>query len=157
VEDCGGIVQVFAGELAGSASAARHHSPIVGAEVQVHARSRLQLPLRPEFEHAVLLLQGDCRLDGCPITPGSLHYLGVRRSGAEFSSDNGGRVLLIGGAPFGETILMWWNFVGRTPQEIAQARADWEARERFGEVTAYRGERLRAPKLGRFARGEPGS
>jgi redox-sensitive bicupin YhaK (pirin superfamily) len=105
----------------------------------------------------VLILQGECRLDGRPITPGSLHYLGVQRSATEFESESGSRLLLIGGAPFGETILMWWNFVGRTSEEIAQARTDWEMHERFGEVKAYRGERLRAPELGRFARGEPGS
>ena len=53
--------------------------------------------------------------------------------------------MLIGGAPFGESILMWWNFVARAPEEIAEARSDWEARRRFGEVSAYSGERLAAP------------
>ena len=123
----------------------------------MHAGGRVAVPLRPEFEHAALVLQGDGSIDGRPLTVGRLHYLGIHRSGAEFASAAGGRLLLIGGAPFGETVLMWWNFVGRTPAEIAQARADWEARDRFGEVKAYRGERLRAPELVRFARGEPGS
>jgi hypothetical protein len=47
---------------------------------------------------------------------------------------------------------MWWNFVARTPEEIAEARADWEAHRRFGEVVAYGGPRLEAPALRRFAR-----
>ena len=28
----------------------------------------------------------------------------------------GSRLLLLGGPPFGEPIVMWWNFVGRTPR-----------------------------------------
>ena len=50
---------------------------------------------------------------------------------------------------------MWWNFVARTPDEIAQARADWEAQRRFGEVKAYAGPRLAAPALTRLARPNP--
>jgi hypothetical protein len=56
-------------------------------------------------------------------------------------------------AQFGIT-LMWWNFVARTREEIAQARADWE-RQRFGEVQDYQGPRLSAPSLLRFARPNP--
>ncbi len=55
------------------------------------------------------------------------------------------RALLIGGAPFGETILMWWNFVARDTYEIVAAREDWEAGRHFGEVRAYAGPRLPAP------------
>ncbi len=55
------------------------------------------------------------------------------------------RALLLGGAPFGETVLMWWNFVARTTEEIVAAREDWEAGRRFGEVQAYNGPRLGAP------------
>ena len=62
---------------------------------------------------------------------------------------------LIGGPPFPEQILMWWNFVARTQDDIAQARADWEDRRRFGEVAAYKGPRLSAPSLVRFARPNP--
>jgi len=50
---------------------------------------------------------------------------------------------------------MWWNFVARTPEEIAQARTDWEERRRFGEVVAYAGPRLAAPDLARLARPNP--
>ena len=52
---------------------------------------------------------------------------------------------------------MWWNFVARTSEEIALARSDWEGRKRFGEVSAYEGQRLSAPSLLRFARPNPAS
>jgi hypothetical protein len=66
-------------------------------------------------------------------------YMGCSRSAA------GARLLLIGGPPFPETILMWWNFVARTPEKIARARTDWEIGDRFGAVRAYRGRRLITP------------
>ena len=81
--------------------------------------------------------------------------IGLDRSEIVVTADDPARVLLVGGLPFEEPVLMWWNFVARTQEEIAQARADWEAGNRFGEVTAYQGPRLSAPSLIRFARPNP--
>jgi len=154
IEVPGAAVQVFAGSLAGAAAPGRFSTPLVGADLDVHP-GRAGLPLDPGYEHALLVLSGDCAVEGEPLEPRRLYYLGTRRSGIELRSEGGGRLLLIGGPPFPETILMWWNFVARTPEEIAAARADWEARRRFGEVTAYAGPRLDAPALARFARPGP--
>ena len=157
IERSAGIVQIFAGELEGAASPAPYFSALLGADVQVHPRHELMLPLNPTYEHAILVMSGDCALDGEPLEPRMLYYLGTTRSEASFSSGGGGRVLLIGGPPFPETILMWWNFVARTAEEITQAHADWEEQVRFGEVKAYHGPRLSAPTLTRFARPNPAS
>jgi quercetin 2,3-dioxygenase len=155
IERAAGIIQVFAGSLEGARSAAPYYSSLLGADVRVHPRQRLEIPLEPTYEHAVLVMGGDCVLDGENLAERMLYYLGTTRSEASFSSDAGARVLLIGGPPFPETILMWWNFVARSPEEIAQARTDWEERRRFGEVVAYKGPRLNAPTLTRFARPNP--
>jgi quercetin 2,3-dioxygenase len=151
----GGVVRVFAGSLGSAASAAPHYSEIVGADLDVHAKGTLEVPLNPAHEHAVLVVNGDCWLERQRLEPRVLYYLGTRRSEVSVSSREGGRVLLIGGPPFPETILMWWNFVARTPEEIAEARADWEAHRRFGGVSAYHGPRLSAPELVRLARPNP--
>ena len=155
VESRGGLVRVFAGSVAGAASVASHYSEIVGADLEIHPGSELAVPLETSFEHAVLVLHGDCALEGQHLDERVLYYLGTRRASVCFSSREGGRVLLIGGPPFPETILMWWNFVARTPEEIADARADWEAHRRFGDVAAYQGPRLDAPSLVRLARPNP--
>jgi redox-sensitive bicupin YhaK (pirin superfamily) len=131
------------------------YSPLIGADVRVHPRHELLLPLNPVYEHAILVMNGDCAVDGERLAGGLLYYLGTTRSEVGVSSRDGGRVLLIGGPPFPETILMWWNFVARTPEEIAEARADWEDQRRFGEVRAYHGPRLTAPALARLARPGP--
>ena len=155
IERPAGVVQVFAGNFEGARSPAACYSPLLGADVRVHPRQSLEMPLEPTYEHAVLVMSGDCVFDGEPLVERMLYYLGTTRSQGNFSSNAGCRVLLIGGPPFPETILMWWNFVARTSQEIAQARTDWEERRRFGEVTAYNGPRRNAPSLTRFARPNP--
>jgi redox-sensitive bicupin YhaK (pirin superfamily) len=142
----GGRATVFVGELGGSPSPARTYSPILGAEVSGEPGRRLVLPLLAEFEHALVLLAGDCRLDGQGLATDTLYYLGCgRRQLVLVSEQRGVRALLLGGAPFGETVLMWWNFVARTSEEIVAAREDWEAGRRFGVVSAYDGPRLAAP------------
>ncbi len=155
IESPGGITQVFAGSLGGFASQARHFSELVGADIQVHPGSEVSFDLWPGFEHAVLVLDGDCAFNGEPLEPRMLYYLGANRTESSFSSRTGGRVMLLGGPPFTERILMWWNFVARTPEEIAQFRDDWEQGRRFGEVTSYQGARLVAPELARIARANP--
>ena len=146
VELEGGRATVIMGELSGARSPARAFSPIVGVDVSLAPGGRPVLPLEPEFEHALVPLVGACRLDDHPLAVDTLYYLGCgRRELALASEREPVRALLIGGAPFGETILMWWNFVARSTDEIVAAREDWEAGRRFGEVSAYTGPRIPAP------------
>ncbi len=154
-EKRGGAIRVFAGTLGGVSSPTRHYSELVGADLEIHAGESLELGLAADYEHALLVLRGDCTIEYRPLQAEALHYLGTRRTSACLGSSSGARVLLIGGPPFPEKILMWWNFVARTAEEIVQARTDWEGRRRFGEVTAYGGPRLVAPTLARFARPNP--
>jgi redox-sensitive bicupin YhaK (pirin superfamily) len=148
----GGRTTLVMGALAGAASPARAFSPLVAADLELDAGGSPTLPLDREFEHALIVTSGELELDGTALAPGTLYSLGSGRRELNPASGSGARAFLVGGPPFGETLLMWWNFVARTPGEIAAARADWEAGRRFGAVAAYRGERLPAPPLdGRFA------
>lgn len=155
IELAGGRISVFAGSLQGQASPAVYFSELLAADVEVRSGSDVTVPLEHHFEHALLVLSGDATLADQPLDERVLYYLGTTRSELHIASRHGGRLLLIGGPPFPEQILLWWNFVARTQDEIAQARADWEDRRRFGEVAAYNGPRLDAPSLVRFARPNP--
>ena len=142
----GGAATLLVGELAGVRSPARAFSPIVGAELRAAAGASVAIPLEPEFEHALVPLDGHARLDGQALDVDTLYYLGCgRRELWLAAGPHPLRALLLGGAPFGETILMWWNFVARSSEEIVAAREDWQAGRRFGEVAAYAGPRLPAP------------
>ncbi len=147
VRDRQAAATVIMGSLAGATSPGQAHSPLVGVDVALDGGADLLLPLEPEFEHAVLVMSGAIDVDGTALAPGAMIYLGCSRRELRISSVAGARMLLLGGAPFDEQIVMWWNFVGRSNDEIAAARAEWVSGGRFGDVAGYDGDRLPAPEL----------
>ncbi len=138
---------VILGELDGATSPGTTYSPLVGADLTLAAGTDARLPVDPDFEYAALAISGETEVDGVRLAPGALLYLGCGRTELPLRSEDAGSLMLLGGEPFEEEIVMWWNFVGRTGEEIAQARADWMAGNRFGEVHGYDGARLLAPEL----------
>ncbi|WP_127473752.1 pirin family protein [Microbacterium sulfonylureivorans] len=148
-----GAAAVVLGDFAGVSSPATTYTPIVGAEIRVSAGSRLRLPLDPAWEHAVVGIDGDLAVHTGPdaataVDSEHLLYLGIGREGVEVSSESGATLFLLGGEPFEDDIVMWWNFVGRTHEDIVEARDAWEAGgERFGRVVDHGDERIPAPPL----------
>jgi quercetin 2,3-dioxygenase len=108
--------------------------------------TRCSLPLHPEFEHVLFAAAGSAAAEGVALEPGHLLYLPAGRERAGLAAPVGSCILLLGGVPLGEQLLMWWNFAARTPEEIAAATARWRAGE-FGEVGGYQGDPLPAPPL----------
>jgi quercetin 2,3-dioxygenase len=136
--------RVFMGSFAGERSPARAFSPIAGAELRFIRDGEVRLPLDPSFEYGLLLVSGAASCEGTTLVHETLYALGTNREWITVDGTRDALLLLIGGTPFGESVLMWWNFVGRTSDEMAQARVDWEAGTRFGDVRDA-GERLSAP------------
>lgn len=148
VQRPGATITVLMGELDGAVSPATAYTPLVGAEAALAAGARLTLSLRSDFEYAALVLDGAAHVDGVALEPGTLLYLGRERTALDLAADGPARVLLLGGEPFEEEIVMWWNFVGRSHDDVAAAREQWMAADRrFGEVTGYDGPPLPAPTL----------
>ena len=140
-------VTVFVGSLAGAVSPARVFSPLVGAEISAPVDARGTIALTPSHEHVIFTAFGTAAVEGTPLAPGSLLYLPAVRDSVSITARAGARVFLLGGEPLGETLLMWWNFVGRTPGDITDAARDWAQGQRFGTVTGYHGAPLAAPPL----------
>ncbi|MGW0224188.1 pirin family protein [Streptomyces tendae] len=146
----GGEARVFLGSLAGDTSPVDTFTPLLGAEVTLAPGAAVTLDVDPGFEHGVLVDTGDVRVDGTAVLPAGLAYAAPGRHTLTLTNESSGtaRALLLGGPPFDEELVMWWNFVGRTHDEIAAARTDWENEsERFGRVEGYPGDRLPAPVL----------
>ena len=147
VEDGGFRVTVLAGAAYGQTSPARVYSPLLGLDLRCTDAAEIAIPLNPDFEHGVLVLSGTATVLGEPLAPGTLLYLGSGRATLAVLADAACQLLLIGGEPFDETVLLWWNFVGRDPADIAKATDDWNAGRGFGAVSGSPSPRLTAPDL----------
>ncbi|GAA2822472.1 pirin family protein [Kitasatospora paracochleata] len=139
--------KLILGTVDGAASPGTTYSALVGADLTLREDAEHRLPLDPGFEYAVLSMTGSVDVDGVRVEPGSILYLGCGRRELPLRARTDASLLLLGGEPFEEELVMWWNFVGRTHEEIARAREEWNAGTRFGEVHGYAGARLMAPDL----------
>ena len=143
-------VRVFLGELGGVRSPVHTFTPLLGAQVDLAPGGGVELAVDPAFEHGVLLDQGEVRAGGTALGVADLWYQSPGHDVVRLTNGGGGpaRVLLLGGIPFTEELVMWWNFVGRSHDEIVGYRRQWEQHdERFGSVSGYPGRRLAAPPL----------
>jgi len=145
IESGGFSVRVLAGSALGHTSPAEVFSPLVGLDLVAPAAGRLALPVDATYEHAALVLEGEAQVDGETLAPGTLLYFSTGRDLIDISCRNAARLIVIGGTPFREEILLWWNFVARRPEEIQQATREWNAGQRFGSVHGSPSAPLVAP------------
>ncbi|USQ86343.1 pirin family protein [Streptomyces phaeoluteigriseus] len=146
----GAEIRVFLGTLAGTVSPVRTFTPLLGAEIVLEPGASVDLTVDTAFEHGLLVDSGDVRLAGTVLRPTELGYVAPGTGALTLVNESEGpaRTVLLGGPPFEEEIIMWWNFIGRSHEDIVRARADWESSsDRFGHVEAYPGNRLPAPAL----------
>ncbi|MFC5502919.1 pirin family protein [Lysinimonas soli] len=149
-------LRVFLGSLLGQSSTVTTFTRLLGAQLDLPAGGSVTIPVDPGFEHGLVVDAGTPRLQGVEVLA---THLGVVPAGPETLTVEAGdaplRALLIGGEPLGERIVMWWNFVGRSHDEIVAFREKWqaeviagaEANGRFGHVDGYPGQALPAPEL----------
>ncbi len=145
-------IRVFLGSLAGSTSPVPTYTPpLLGAEILLPAGAELNLMVDAGFEHGVLADGGAVRVDGKDVDPDHLAYLPIGRDRLHLEAGSAPvRLLLIGGEPLGERIVMWWNFVGRDHDEIAAFRAAWQA-----EIGAESADLDQPKRFGEFPEGQP--
>jgi redox-sensitive bicupin YhaK (pirin superfamily) len=148
----GATLRVFLGALAGSRSPVHTFTPLLGAQIDIDQGARVDLDIDASFEHGVLLDAGSLDAAGTTLDVADLAYqhtgcdiLTLRNTG-----DGPARAILLGGPPFAEELVMWWNFVGRSHDDIATYRRLWQEHDaRFGAVEGYQGsvDRLPAPPI----------
>ncbi|MFE3290378.1 pirin family protein [Rhodococcus sp. NPDC059234] len=128
----GAQVLVFLGSLFGQSSPVRTFTRLLGAEITLRPGQTLSVPLAADYEHGVMVDTGMVSVGGAEAKSGQLVYLPLGASGVDIaaSPDGSARILLLGGEPLGEQIVMWWNFIGRSHDEIVGYREDWQRERR---------------------------
>jgi len=139
---------VLMGSFGGATSPGVAYTPLVGVDLALATGADVEVPLEPDFEYGLLASSGSATVEGAPLDRGAMLYLGTGRTSLRLTADEPTRLLLLGGEPFEEQLVMWWNFIGRSGEEIADYAEQWNAESaRFGAVVGYDGDRLEAPPL----------
>ena len=120
--------RVFLGSLLGDTSPVPTYTPLLGAELLLEPHTNLVLDVDATFEHGVLVDTGVLGVHGVEAKQHDLAYVPPGRDTLTLTSyDEPVRLLLLGGPPFGEAIVMWWNLVARTHEEVVAWRDQWQA------------------------------
>jgi redox-sensitive bicupin YhaK (pirin superfamily) len=125
VEDNGAKAIVIMGELWGAAAPTTCHSHTIYAEIVLDAGGAIPVDAAAD-ERAVMLVGGEARIDGHPLEPFALTVL-APGAAMSLASDQGARVMLLGGEAFASKRHVWWNFVSSSRERINQAKDDWRA------------------------------
>ena len=137
VERGGFRATVLAGSAFDQSSPVEVFSPMLGVDFASESAASTVFECHPDWEHGALVLEGEAKVAGETLPQGDVLYFPPGHGAITIECSGKARVLLLGGEPFGERILLWWNFVARTQQEMEQAVADWNAGDaRFGTVRA---------------------
>lgn len=128
-------ITLLAGTYGGRRAAAELFSPLIGLDIACGDFAAVHLELDPKFEYGLLPLTGEATIDDETFRTDEFAYLGHARDQLQLRLAAGSKILLLGGEPFTQPVLMWWNFVAFGKAAIAQAQRQWEAGDpRFGEV-----------------------
>lgn len=134
----GFALTLLAGSLQGRTAPTQIYTPLLGLDVSSAGPAQACLPLQTGFEYGVMVLRGQATVAGQAVQPHELLYVAPGLSALNIACDAPAQILLLGGEPFAQPVLLWWNFVGRSQAELAQALADWNAAPnqggRFGLV-----------------------
>ena len=139
---------VLVGEFLNTRSPVAVHTELLGVDLFAQTSTFTKLQLNSKFEYGFMVLDGSATINGHELTLDNMVTLETGMNEIEIHIHANSRVLMLGGEPFESPILLWWNFVGRTQEELAIAREQWiNGDARFGSIPHYEGERLKAPIL----------
>lgn len=126
----GSEIRLLVGDYLGHKAATKVFSPLLGAEITIGPSGKITLPAVAGFEHAIIALTDSAEVNGEAIEPAQATYLETDSADSiHIEAKAEAKVLLLAGEPFGEEIVMWWNFIGRSHEEIVAMRARWNEQD----------------------------
>jgi redox-sensitive bicupin YhaK (pirin superfamily) len=146
----GASATLFCGNFGNHNAGVTTFSPLVGLELHLAAHKTYTLPVDSTFEYGVHVAAGRVQVQREEVETGELLYLPPGLTHITLHAEVDSTIVLLGGEPFGEDIIMWWNFIGRSQEEIEDMREQWNAAtDRFPAFADDIGGRITAPELPR--------
>lgn len=123
--DQGATLTLIAGSSDGLVSPVKTFSAMIYADLVLAPGARYAFRAE-HIERAVYVVSGDLRVAGQEGTFGPAQLV-VLKPGVEvvLGSEQGARLMLVGGEPFAEKRYVYWNFVSSRTERIEQAKQDW--------------------------------
>lgn len=152
---------VFAGTIEGDngpvTSPTTTFSELVGAEIIIPANTTISVPVNEQFEYGLLVDSGEIVINSELAPKDHLAYVAPGASPIVITTnDQPSRLVLLGGVPFEEELVMWWNFIARSHEEIVELRNQWQSDVIEGKnpdgifgTVSYDGPAIPAPDMPR--------
>lgn len=123
----GARVGVIAGRLEDAVSPVPTFQPLTLWDVELRAGAGVLLPVDPAQALAVYGVEGAVSVGGTDVAQGVLAHLDEGAPALALRSDTGARLMVLGGTPLPDPLVIWWNFVVDSVAEGRSRVADWEA------------------------------
>lgn len=114
---------LIAGAAYGLTAAAKTHSPLFYAHLDLEAGAAAEIPAG-HSERAVYVASGEVEIGDQRLASGQMAI--VDRRASSLRATRPSTVMLLGGEPVGERFL-YWNFVSSSQERLRQAGEDWRA------------------------------
>jgi hypothetical protein len=123
------------GQFGTHSAPTQQYSPLLGLDMIFKTEQAQSIALRADFEYGFLVLKGSLLIEGVRYEVDELAYLPTGQTEVMVQASVDSHVMLLGGEPLAQEIIIWWNFVGTQRAQIDQAVADWNAHSpRFGSI-----------------------
>jgi hypothetical protein len=134
--DAAGTLRVIAGEYAGEKGPARTFTSINVWDLRLRRDAATSLPLPEGHTVGLVVLRGAVLINDNDIAREGQFILLARTGGeVRLQADSDATVLILGGEPIDEPVVMHGPFVMNTADEIRQAMIDFQ-HGRFGAIRA---------------------
>ena len=131
IENDGVRMRMIAGTAYGIESPVVTASPMFYLDVHLDAGAMVDMT-DEHRERAVYVVEGDIAVAGQTYGANEMLVL-AEDTDVTFTSANGARVMLLGGAPIDGERHLWWNFVSSSGERLEQAKDDWK-NNRFDRI-----------------------
>lgn len=141
------------GSYHGHTAPTTQYSPLLGVDMQFTQDGAFGIDEVDGFEYGFLVIKGELRINGQTYAQDELAVLSDCKNAQgelELWAAAGTHVMLLGGEPLAHPTVIWWNFVGRSIDDLKQAVSDWNNHhERFGDISldGTQLKRLIAPEV----------